>query len=64
MPGSYQVTFLHPHTGEPVVVPFQLPHLPLEDVDVEFDEIQFEYDDFEVEIEFKRSGSVRVKYDD
>ena len=63
LPGSYEVELQHPHTGHPVVVQFRLPNLPLEDIEVESDEIRFEYDDFEVELDFKRSGRVRVEYD-
>jgi hypothetical protein len=62
--GNYEVVLLHPCTGRPVKVCFSLPHGCPEEIHVERDEIEFEYDDVEVEIEFKRDGRVRVNYDD
>jgi len=63
-PGDWAVTFVHPRTGELVDVYFTLPHDDLEDINLERDEIEFEYDDQEVKIEFRRDGRVRVEYDD
>lgn len=63
-PGDYGVTFVHPRTGELVDVYFSLPHDDLEEVNVDRDRIEFDYDDHEVELRFLRDGRVRVEYDD
>lgn len=62
--GDYRVLLLHPCTGQPVEVCFHLPCARLEEFNVRRHELEFEYDDFEVEIRFKRDGRVRVVYDD
>jgi hypothetical protein len=64
LPGNYEVLMLHPRSCQPVKVCFSLPHGCPEKVRIERDEIEFDYDDFEVEIEFRRDGRVRVNYDD
>lgn len=63
-PGTYEVTLLHPATGEPCVVCFTLPNAGRCKVKVDDDEIEFDYDGCEVEIHFKRDGRVVVDYDD
>jgi len=41
-------------------VTLELSYLQLQDIDVGFDELEFDDDDFEVEMEFTRNGSMRV----
>lgn len=62
-PGAYEVVLLHPYTFQPVAVRFQLPPGRPE-VNVRRSEIEFEYDDSEVELRFRKDGSVQVHYDD
>lgn len=60
--GRYEVLLLHPDTGRPVQVCFELPP-GTPKVRVERRELEFDYDRKEVEIRFLRNGTVRVEYD-
>ena len=62
--GNYEVELLHPYSKRPVQIRFTLPYALLEEIDVKRDELKFEYDDYEVEIDFKKNGRVEVDYDD
>lgn len=61
-PGRYEVALLHPDTGRPVLVRFELPPGNPK-VRVEKRELEFDYGKYEVEIRFHRNGTVRVEYD-
>jgi hypothetical protein len=63
-PGNYEVMLLHPYTRCPVKVCFTLPPGCLKEVEVDRNELQFDYGKFEVEVRFKRSGRVEVELDD
>lgn len=62
--GTFEVFFLHPHVRQPVKVTFSLPPGYPRRVRVGRDEIELDYGRFEVEIEFRRDGRVKVTYDD
>jgi hypothetical protein len=59
-PGKYEVTVVHPVTGDPVKFAFTLPEGNLKAVHVRPREIDFEYARTEISIRFIRNGSVRV----
>lgn len=62
MPGLYEVVLLHPHSGQPVRVQFELPPGQPKKVRVERNELEFDYGRFEVEIRFHRDGRATVEY--
>ena len=62
--GNYEVVLLHPYTGRPCRVCFSLPHGYPKEMRIERNEIEYDYGDVEVEIQFKRDGRVKVEYDD
>lgn len=66
-PGRHHYWIVHPRTGVPVEVCFTLPHCGrLERIEVSRNRIEIELDrpNFEVEIEFRSNGTVRIDYDD
>lgn len=64
-PGKHHVWIVHPVTRQPVEVCFTLPPGQLKEFKVERREIRFEFrGGFEVEIEFRNNGTVKVEYDD
>lgn len=66
-PGKHDVWLIHPCTRQPVLVCFTLPHCgKLERFEVNSRSIEIEFDrpDLEVNIEFRRNGTVKVEYDD
>ncbi len=65
LPGKYDVVLCHPYTGQPVRVCFTLPPGCVKVVvrkKLFCYEIDFEYRDCEIEINFKRRGRVKVHY--
>lgn len=65
--GRHHYRIIHPRTGFPVDVCFTLPHCgKLDRLEVSRNRIEIELDrpDFEVEIEFRSNGTVRIDYDD
>jgi hypothetical protein len=64
LPGNYEVVLLHPYTRRPVKVCFSLPHGCIKEVEVDRNELQFDYGKFEVEVRFRRCGRVDVDLDD
>lgn len=65
--GRHHYLIVHPRTGQPVEVCFTLPHCGrLERLEVGRSRIEIELDrpDFEVTIEFRHNGTVRIDYDD
>jgi hypothetical protein len=64
-PGKHHVWVIHPVTRQPVEVCFTLPPGQLKEFKVDRREIRFEFrGGYEVEIEFRHNGTVRVRYDD
>lgn len=64
-PGKHHVWVVHPVTRQPVAVCFTLPPGQLKEFKVDRREIRFEFrGGFEVEIEFRNNGTVKVEYDD
>lgn len=64
MPGQYREAILHPFTGQPVTVSFQLP--PTRGVyktQVTRRTIEFDSPDHTVDIRFSRDGKVLVNQD-
>jgi hypothetical protein len=63
-PGKHHVWVIHPVTRQPVEVCFTLPPGQLREFKVDRREIRFEFrGGYEVEIEFRHNGTVRVRYD-
>lgn len=60
--GLYEVVLTHPHSGQPVLVRFQLPPGHPNKVRIERNELEFDYGKFEVEIRFHKDGKVSVEY--
>lgn len=63
LPGKYDVVLCHPYTGRPVRVCFQLPPGCVKVVvrkKLLCYEIDFDYGNFEIELNFGRRGRVRV----
>jgi hypothetical protein len=64
-PGKHHVWIVHPDTCQPVPVCFTLPGGKLTDFEVGRRSIRFEFrGGCDVEIEFRKNGTVRVEYDD
>lgn len=63
LPGNYQVTLIHPRTCCPVTLCFTLPQ-GCPRVKVNRDELRFDYGKYEVDIEFKKNGRVKIEYQD
>jgi hypothetical protein len=66
-PGPHHYWIVHPRTCQPVEVCFTLPPCGRMDrLQVNRNRIKIELDrpDFEVDIEFRHNGTVRIKYDD
>jgi len=64
-PGKHDVWIIHPVTHQAVRVCFVLPGGKLKDFEVDRRSIRFEFSNgYEVEIEFRNNGTVRVDYDD
>lgn len=64
-PGRHEVWIIHPRTCQPVKVCFVLPGGKLKEFEVGKREIRFEFrGGYEVDIEFRNNGTVRVEYDD
>jgi hypothetical protein len=63
LPGTYEVTLIHPRTCCPVTICFTLPH-GCPKVKVNRDELRFDYGRYEVDIEFKKKGRVKIEYQD
>lgn len=64
-PGKHHVWVIHPVTRQPVEVCFTLPPGQLREFKVDRREIRFEFrGGFEVDIEFRNNGTVKVEYDD
>ena len=64
-PGKHHVWVIHPVTRQPVEVCFTLPPGQLKEFKVDRREIRFEFrGGFEVDIEFRNNGTVKVEYDD
>jgi hypothetical protein len=62
--GTYDVVLLHPDTCCPVRVCFTLPYGCPKRVRVERHELEFDYGRTEVELRFRRNGTVQVEYRD
>ncbi len=62
-PGNYEVVLLHPDTCCPVRICFTLP-CGCPRVRIERHELEFDYGKVEVELRFRRNGTVRVEYRD
>jgi hypothetical protein len=62
--GTYEVLLIHPDTCCPVKVCFTLPCGCPKKVRVERHELEFDYGKTEVEIRFRRDGTVKVEYRD
>ena len=62
VPGEHRVLLIHPRTGRPVPVCFTLPEGKLRHFEVSRDDIDFDFGRNEVEIIFRRNGTVDVKY--
>ncbi len=60
-PGRYEVTLLHPATGQPVKVRFTLPPGTPRAVRVFRYRLAFDYDRRDVVLVFQRNGGVRVR---
>lgn len=60
-PGTHHVCLIHPVTCRPVEVCFTLPP-GCPKVRVRHREVEFDYGRHEVEIEFRRNGTVHVDY--
>jgi hypothetical protein len=63
IPGTHKVVVMHPRTCAPVCVTFCLPP-GCPKIEVQKDEIRFDYGKYDVEIEFRKNGRVEVEYDD
>jgi hypothetical protein len=61
LPGRYEVTLLHPATGQPVTVNFTLPPGAPRKVRVHRYRLAFDYGRHDVVLVFRRDGSVRVR---
>ena len=64
LPGKHEVWFVHPYTCRPVLVCFTLPQGKLRDFEVDKYEIRFEIGKCDVEITFRKNGTVKVEYND
>jgi hypothetical protein len=62
-PGLHEVTLIHPRTGQPVTVQFNLPPGMPKKVRVSRRDLAFDYGRHEVDIRFLLRGRVRVDYD-
>jgi hypothetical protein len=63
-PGHHRVVILHPRTCKPVEVCFRLPPGCPRKVYADRTEIDFKYHRLEVQIHFRKNGTVDVEYDD
>ncbi len=63
VPGEHVFLLRHPYTGQPVEVRVRLPQ-GRPRIEVDEDELEFDYGTREVKIEFERDGRVEVEYDD
>ena len=64
-PGHHEVWLVHPRTGAPVFVCFDLPFSHRRpEIDWDRNHIEFDYGRREVEIRFLRNGRVDVRADD
>jgi hypothetical protein len=61
-PGTFEVCLVHPVTHCPVKVCFTLPCGCPKKVKVQKHELKFDYGRHDVELHFKRDGTVKVKY--
>jgi hypothetical protein len=64
IPGKHDVWVVHPDTRRPVLVCFTLPDGRMRQFEVEDRSIRFEFNKCDVEIEFRKNGTVKVEYDD
>jgi hypothetical protein len=62
-PGKHDMWIVHPVTRQPVLVCFTLPNGRLRDFEVDRRSIRFEFSRGDVEIEFRNTGTVNVRYD-